>query len=205
MEFPVISVVNIFKWLFPTKTKNVSSIHFFIFFLTVLSILSSYDIKIKSFFYRKINRQRIVKLLYQCSSYALAQWNNCTGTQIIVSVLVGSDVSDFGTHCSANFRSILDCFILSFNFTYEDLENIKTFCVDTVVFNLHQIKQRNSFGTPIYETVPLSFSSPCSLATWGINYQQNENIEIPLHPLLLTERNENICLCGQNENIQSSF
>ena len=31
---------------------------------------------------------------------------------------------------------------------YEDLQNIKTICVDTVVLNLHQIKERNIFGTP---------------------------------------------------------
>ena len=35
-----------------------------------------------------------------------------------------------------------------FKLKYEDSENIKTYCVDTVVFNLHVIKRRNFFETP---------------------------------------------------------
>ena len=31
---------------------------------------------------------------------------------------------------------------------YEDSENIKTNCVDTVVFKLHQIKQKGFWGHP---------------------------------------------------------
>ena len=57
----------------------------------------------------------------------------------------GSEVLAFGSHFSAKFQSHLDCFIPSFKLKCEDSENIKTDCVDTVLFNLHQIKQRNSF------------------------------------------------------------
>ena len=60
----------------------------------------------------------------------------------------GPDVLDFGSHCSAKFQPILDCFIPIFKLKYANSENIKTDSVDTVVFNLHQIKQRNFFGTP---------------------------------------------------------
>ena len=44
------------------------------------------------------------------------------------------------------FQPIFDRFIQNFELKYEDLENIKTNRVDTVVFNLHQIKQRTFFG-----------------------------------------------------------
>ena len=52
----------------------------------------------------------------------------------------GSKILTFGSHCSANFQPILDCFIPKFKLKYDDLKNIKTDCVNTVVFNLHQIK-----------------------------------------------------------------
>ena len=43
----------------------------------------------------------------------------------------------------------MDCFIPKFKLKYDDLENIKTDRVNTVVFNLNQIKQlRFLFGTP---------------------------------------------------------
>ena len=47
------------------------------------------------------------------------------------------------------FQQISDCFIPKFTLKYEDSANIKTDLVDTVVFNLHKIKQRNFFGTPV--------------------------------------------------------
>ena len=52
----------------------------------------------------------------------------------------GSEILTFGNHCSANFQSILDCFIPKFKLEYDDSENIKTDCVNAVFFNLHQIK-----------------------------------------------------------------
>ena len=51
----------------------------------------------------------------------------------------------FGSHCSANFQPILDCFIPNFKLTYEDSENIKAHSVRTVVFNLQQINRRAFF------------------------------------------------------------
>ena len=60
----------------------------------------------------------------------------------------GSEILAFGSHFSANFQSILDCFISKFKMKYDGLENIKTDRVNTVVFNLLQIKQSKFFGTP---------------------------------------------------------
>ena len=57
----------------------------------------------------------------------------------------GSKISAFGSHCSANFQPILDCFIQKFKLEYGDVENIKTDCVNTVTFNLLQIKQSKFF------------------------------------------------------------
>ena len=65
----------------------------------------------------------------------------------------GSEILTFGSHCSANFQSILDCFIPKFKLEYDDLENIKTDSVNTVVFNLHQIKRLKFFlGHPVYKS-----------------------------------------------------
>ena len=52
----------------------------------------------------------------------------------------GSEILDFGSQCSANFQPILDCVIPKFKLKYDDLENIKALCADTVIFNLHEIK-----------------------------------------------------------------
>ena len=61
----------------------------------------------------------------------------------------GSKILTFGSHCSAKFQPILDCFIPKFKLEYDDLANINTGCVNTVVLNLHQIKHLNFFwGTP---------------------------------------------------------
>ena len=44
----------------------------------------------------------------------------------------------------------MDCFIPNSKLEYDDLENIKTDHVNTVVFNLHQIKQSKFFlGHPV--------------------------------------------------------
>ena len=53
-------------------------------------------------------------------------------------------------HCSANFQPILDCFTPKFKLKYDYLENIKTDHVNTVIFNLLQIKQSKLFwGHPV--------------------------------------------------------
>ena len=48
----------------------------------------------------------------------------------------------------ATFHPVLDRFIRNFKLKYEDSENIKADCINTVVVNLHQIKRRAFFGTP---------------------------------------------------------
>ena len=61
----------------------------------------------------------------------------------------GPEILDFGSHCSTTqFKMILYSFIPNFKLKYEDSENIKTDHEDTVVFSLHQIKQRIFFETP---------------------------------------------------------
>ena len=45
----------------------------------------------------------------------------------------GSETLDFGSHYSANFQPILDCFIPKFKLKYDNLENIKTDRLNTVV------------------------------------------------------------------------
>ena len=41
-----------------------------------------------------------------------------------------------------SFQPILDCFIRNSQLNYEDSDNIKADCVNTVIFNSHQIKLR---------------------------------------------------------------
>ena len=57
----------------------------------------------------------------------------------------GSEMLTFGSHYLSNFQPILDCFIPKYKLEYDDLENIKTDSVNTVVFNLHQIKRLKFF------------------------------------------------------------
>ena len=60
-----------------------------------------------------------------------------------------SQLLTFGSHYLANFQPILDCFITKFKLEYDDLENIKTDCVNTVVCNVHQINPlKFLWGTP---------------------------------------------------------
>ena len=68
----------------------------------------------------------------------------------------GSEILTFGSHCSANFQPMLDCFIPKFKLEYDDSENIKADFVNTVVFNLCQIKRlKFFFGHPVdYPVLP---------------------------------------------------
>ena len=67
---------------------------------------------------------------------------------------MGSEILTFGSHCLANFQPILDCFIPKFKLEYDDLENVKTDYVNTVIFNLHQIKCLKFFwGHPVFAVV----------------------------------------------------
>ena len=62
---------------------------------------------------------------------------------------VGPKILTFVSHCLANFQPIMGCLIPNFKLKYKISENIKVDRVDTVVFNLHQIKhQVYFFGTP---------------------------------------------------------
>ena len=62
----------------------------------------------------------------------------------------GSEFLAFDSHCSANFQPILDCFVPKFKLKYDNLENLKTDGVNTVIFNLCQIKQSKFFlGHPV--------------------------------------------------------
>ena len=63
----------------------------------------------------------------------------------------GSEILTFGSHCSAKFQPIIDCFIPKFKLGYGYLENIKTDRVSAVIFNLHQIKRLKFFlGHPVH-------------------------------------------------------
>ena len=69
----------------------------------------------------------------------------------------GSEILTFGSHCSANFQPVLDCFIPKFKLEYDDLENIKADCVNAVVFDLHQIKRLKFFWDTRYSTFTKGF------------------------------------------------
>ena len=58
---------------------------------------------------------------------------------------MGPKILAFGSHSSANFQLILDCFIPNFTLKYEDLENIKVDRLNAIVFSLYQIKHRAFF------------------------------------------------------------
>ena len=55
------------------------------------------------------------------------------------SVIAGPEILVFVSHFSVNFQPIFDCFLPYFKLKYENSENIKADCVNTVVFNLHQM------------------------------------------------------------------
>ena len=67
---------------------------------------------------------------------------------------VRPEILAFVSHCSATFQPILDCFIPNFKLKYEDSETITADLVDTIVFNLHQIKHRTLFflGHPVKDS-----------------------------------------------------
>ena len=72
---------------------------------------------------------------------------------------MGSEILTFGSHCSANFQPILDCFLPKFKLEYDDLENIKTDCINTAVFDIYQIKQLKFFlGHPVNRLLTSNFS-----------------------------------------------
>ena len=46
---------------------------------------------------------------------------------------VGPEILAFVSHCSANFKPIMDCFIPNFKLKYEDPDNRKADHVNTVI------------------------------------------------------------------------
>ena len=88
--------------------------------------------------YKFTNSLRFSKL---CGRLKLVHFSKKSGRLSSTS----SEILIFGSHCSANFQPILDCFIPKFKLEYDDLEIIKTDSVNTVVFNLHQIKRLKFF------------------------------------------------------------
>ena len=71
------------------------------------------------------------------------------------------EIKAFVSHYSANFQPILGCVVPNFKLKYEDSANIKADHVNTVVFNLHQIKCRAFIlGHPVYiQGVPKKYST----------------------------------------------
>ena len=69
---------------------------------------------------------------------------------LVVRSSAGPKILAFGSHCSANFQPILDCFIPDFKLKHEDSDNMKADRASTVVFNLHQIKRRAFFWDTRY-------------------------------------------------------
>ena len=57
------------------------------------------------------------------------------------------EILAFCSYRSANVQQILHCFIPNFKMKYEDSENVKIGRVNTVVLNLHKIKQRSFWDT----------------------------------------------------------
>ena len=67
---------------------------------------------------------------------------------MVVCSSAGPKILAFGSHSSANFQPILDCFISNFKLKCEDSENIKADRVNIVFFQLNQIKHQGVLGTP---------------------------------------------------------
>ena len=76
--------------------------------------------------------------------------------------LASPEILAFASHCWANFQPILNFFIPNFKLQYEDSENIKKDCVNTVIFNLHRIKRRAFFSGTLgtfYNTITVEVIS----------------------------------------------
>ena len=84
----------------------------------------------------------------------------------------GSEILTFGSHCSANFKPILDCFIPKFKLEYDDLENIKTDRVNALefVFYGHPVELQD------YQTENNRSQGP---KTWEIKRKVSRAIESP--------------------------
>ena len=82
---------------------------------------------------------------------------------------MGPKILAFGGYCSAKFQPILYSYIPNFTkLKYLDLENIKAARVNTVVFNLDQIKRRAFVG---HSVVPAP--------DWPKRFSNFENVAQP--------------------------
>ena len=68
---------------------------------------------------------------------------------------MGPEILAFGSHSSANFQPILDCFMLNFKLKYDNTKNIKEDRVNTIHSSFPQIKRGTLLGHPVQD----SFSS----------------------------------------------
>ena len=69
----------------------------------------------------------------------------------------GSEILTSGGHCSSNFQPVLNCFVPKFKLEYDNLENIKTVRVTTVLYKiLYQIKQSSVFWDIRYKASRIS-------------------------------------------------
>ena len=83
-----------------------------------------------------------------------------------------SEILAFGSHCAVNIQPILNCFIPNFKLKCEDSQNIEADSVNRVVFNLHQIKRRAFFGTPVdYVIVSSIVSMKISFLPLGLTFK----------------------------------
>ena len=90
----------------------------------------------------------------------------------------GPEVLAFGSHCSAKIQPVSDCLKSNFKLQYEDSENIKPDCADTVLFKLHQIKQRNFFwGHPVLYSRIIINSDPTFEINMA-NYTKIPNLRV---------------------------
>ena len=81
----------------------------------------------------------------------MAALNRCIFQKsLVVCSSAGPKILALGSHCSAKFQPILDCFIPNFKLKYQDAENVKANRLSLVVFNLHQIKRRAFSGHPVH-------------------------------------------------------
>ena len=83
-------------------------------------------------------KRGIVIIFFRANDYAVAKEILVHFLKSLAGLLssVGPEILAFVSHCSANFKPILDCFIQNFKLKYKDLENIKEDCVNVVFFNL---------------------------------------------------------------------
>ena len=106
--------------------------------------------------------------------------------------LAGPKILAFGSHSTANFQSILGGLIPNFKLRYEDVENIKTDRVTTVVFNPPGGGGGNAIYVPYGDVPPirvyfLAFESEtgCHFSSLtlkqGAKFVRSLRVIVPIH------------------------